>query len=131
MQSDQVVTTQTPIVGGGFGGGGALKAQYKSWSGLALTSLIIAVVGFFSHFAMAIVAAVGVSNGAKGPEPIMVFAGLMLFATLAANVVGAIFGLIGLTQPVGHKWMGLIGMLGNLFQILGIVGLFILGSVAG
>jgi len=131
MRSDQVVTTQTPIVGGGFGGGGALKAQYKSWSGLALTSLIIAVVGFFSHFAMAIVAAVGVSNGAKGPEPIMVVAGLMFLATLAANFVGAIFGLIGLTQPVGHKWMGLIGMLGNLFQILGIVGLFILGSVAG
>jgi hypothetical protein len=32
---------------------------------------------------------------------------------------------------VGHKWMGLIGLLGNLLQILAIVGLFILGSVAG
>jgi hypothetical protein len=136
VQSNQVVTTQAPIAGGGFAGGGfagrgGMMAHQESWSGFALTSLIVAVVGFCSHFVMAIMAAVGVSNGAKGPEPIMVCAGLMLLATLAANFVGAIFGLIGLTQPVGHKWMGLIGLLGNLLQILAIVGLFILGSVAG
>jgi hypothetical protein len=93
--------------------------------------LIIAVVGFCSHFTMAIIAAVGVSNGAQGPEAIMICAGLGLLATLAANLLGAVFGLIGLIQPVGQKWMGLIGLLGNLFEIMGIVGLFILGSIAG
>jgi hypothetical protein len=136
VQSDQVVTTQAPIGGGGFAGGGigrgeGLRAQRKSWSGLALTSLIIAVIGFFSHFTMAIIAAVGVSNGAKGPEPIMICAGLMMLVTLAANFFGAIFGLIGLMQPVGQKWMAVIGLVGNLFQILGMVGLFVLGMAMG
>lgn len=130
VQSNQVVTTQVPIGDGNFGGG-SLKVRQKSWSGFALASLIIAVVGFFSHFVMAIVAAVGVSNGAKGPDLIMVCAGLMMLVTLAANIVGAFIGLVSLTQPVGHKWMGVIGLLGNLFQILGIVGLFILGSAMG
>src|SRR5579871_5971330 len=87
VQSSEVVTTQSGTAGVG-------KVHQKAWSGLGLTSLIIAAAGFFSDLVMMIVAAVCVSNDATGAEPIMIGVGLVMLATFIANCLGAVFGVI-------------------------------------
>jgi hypothetical protein len=117
------VTTQAAVRGA--------KGTQKAWSGLALTSLIMAVAAFFSHFVSLIIAAVGVSSGKAGEDPILMIAGLMVFANLAVNLFGVVFGVVGLTQSTGHKWMAIVGVVGNIFEMLTIVALVALGTAVG
>jgi uncharacterized protein with PQ loop repeat len=124
VQSPQVVTTQAGLASVG-------KVQQKAWSGLGLSSLIIAAAGFFFHLVAVSIAAVAVTNGATGAEPIMICAGLVMVVTLVANFLGAVLGVIALVESAGHKWMAVVGLVGNLFEILGLVGLIVLGTTMG
>jgi hypothetical protein len=54
------------------------RVRQKKWSGLALSSFIIAMVAFVVHFVLLIIAAVGVSTGVKETDPLMVCAGLSI-----------------------------------------------------
>ena len=110
---------------------GGAKVQQKAWSGLALTSLIMAVAAFFSHFVSLIIAAVGVSSGKAGEDPLLMVAGLMVFANLAVNLFGVLFGVVGLTQSAGHKWMAIVGLVGNVFEMLAIIALVAFGTAVG
>lgn len=121
--SPEVVVTRAAV-------GGRQTVHQKSWSGLALSSLILAAVGFFGYLMAVIVAAVGSTNGAAEDQPIVIVAGLMVVALLAANFFGALLGVIALTQNVGHKWMAVVGLLGNGLEILGLIGLIVLGALA-
>ena len=98
--------------------------RQKKWSGLALSSFIIAMVAFVVQF----VAAVGVSTGVKATDSLMVCTGLSIFAMMGANLVGGILGLIALTQPIRNKWMAAIGLAVNMLEILGMIGLMVVGS---
>jgi hypothetical protein len=124
VHSPQVVATPA-------GMGRVGNVQQKAWSGLGLSSLILAVAGFFIHFVAVIVAAVCVSNGAGGDDPMLICAGLVMLATLVANLLGAVLGVIALVESTGHKWMALVGLIGNLLEILGLVGLIVLGTLMG
>jgi hypothetical protein len=106
------------------------RVRQKKWSGLALSSFIIAMVAFVVHFVLLIIAAIGASTGAKETDPLMVCTGLFLFVTLGANLVGGVLGLIALTQPIRNKWMAAIGLAVNMLEIVGMIALLVIGSQA-
>jgi hypothetical protein len=98
-----------------------------SSSGLATASFIIAMVGIGGWFLLLGIAAAGVSSGAKDTSPLMVAVGLCMFAGLAVNLAGAIFGLITFRKLISNRWMALTGAIVNGVELLGVLGLIILG----
>lgn len=106
--------------------GAPAMAQQPS-SGLARTSFIIAIVGIGGWFLLMGIAAVAVKSGATETSPQMITVGLCMFAGLAVNLLGVIFGLITIGKPIPNKWMAVTGTILNALELLGILLLMAIG----
>jgi hypothetical protein len=109
-----------------FGPEGEPPFPQKS-SALAKISFIIAMVGIGGWLVLLVMAAAGVSRGARDNSPLMMFLGLFMFAGMAANLTGSIFGLIALAKPSSNKWMAITGAIANAAELLGVLFLMVLG----
>lgn len=96
-------------------------------SGLAKASFIISMVGLGAWFVLILVAAVAVSSGARETGPLMIVVGLAMFAGMAANLAGILFGAVVLTKPIANKWMAVTGVIANSVELCGVLFLMILG----
>ncbi|MDK3160319.1 DUF4339 domain-containing protein [Kamptonema cortianum] len=67
--------------------------------------------------------------GADENSPVMVVIGLLLFAGLGLNVLGVILGLIGLLQKGVGKLLPGIGLAVNAVEILGMIGIMLVGTL--
>jgi len=109
-----------------FGPDGAPPIPRKA-SALARASFIIAMVGIGGWLVLVVAAAAGVSAGARDTSPLMVSVGLFMFAGMAANLAGFIFGVVTLAKPISNKWMAVTGVIANAVELVGILFLMILG----
>ena len=97
-------------------------------SGLAKASFIIAMVGIGLWLVLLVIAAAAYSAGASDADPVMVLVGLLIFAGMAANLAGCVMGIVALTKNVSNRWMAVTGAIVNAVEVLGIIGLMIIGS---
>ncbi len=98
----------------------------KSWMGL--TSVIISGVMFIGWFVLLAAAGIASSQGASETSPQMIVIGLLLFAGIGINLVGAAFGLIPLIQPGHKKTLAAVGLSINALELVGIAALMLVGT---
>ena len=77
---------------------------------------------------MLVIATAGYSAGASDTSPFMIGVGLLIFAGMAVNLAGCIMGIVALTKNVSNRWMAVTGAIVNGAEVLGIIGLMIIGS---
>jgi len=95
--------------------------------GIGLASFWMAVLGIPFWFTLLMVAGVAHNAGVGNESPVMVFVGLALFAGLGVNALGVILGGIAANQKDAKQTLSWIGTGLNLCEILGLIGLIILG----
>ena len=108
------------------GSDGAPPIPQKS-SGLASASFIIALIGIGAWFVLIVASAVGVSSGANETSPLLIVVSLLMFVGMAANLAGAIFGIVALTKTISNRWMAVTGAIANIVEIVGVLFLVVLG----
>ncbi len=97
------------------------------FSGLAVVSLAIGALGIVFWFTIVAIAAIAVSAGKRENSPVMMIAGLFMFAGMGGNLVGIVLGVISLPKNSRNKWMAVIGLILNVVELLGILFLILIG----
>ena len=85
------------------------------------------MVSIGAWLVLLVAAAAGVSGGARDTSPLMVSLGLFMLAGMAANLAGAIFGIVALTKTISNRWMALTGVIANGVELVGVLFLMVLG----
>lgn len=102
-------------------------------SGLGIASLIVSIVaGLMIAISLAIAVALLMENP-NPPEdsPAILGVGCTLMAGLMLAIVAGLLGAIGLFQPDRSKTCATLGVLFAAIEVFGIVGLFVIGLLAG
>jgi len=99
----------------------------KKNSSLGWASLVIGGVMFVGWFALLIAAGVAHHSGANDQSPVMAIIGLCIFAGVGVNLLGIIFGIVPLMKSEFSKTTCVIGIILNGLELLGMVGIMIMG----
>lgn len=106
---------------------------HRKHSGLGITSFVLSLISGFA--AVATVVTLGVleassPDGVSEEAPLVIALGLGILAELGLAIIGAGLGFGGLIQPNRHRLFPVIGLAFNLVIVLGVFGLFVLGTLA-
>jgi len=108
-----------------------LPQQEQKNPGLGLASFWIAIFGIPFWITLLTLAAVAHNAGEGEESGAMIALGLILFAGVGLNALGLILGGIAATAKDAKLVLTLIGTALNLCQIVGIIGIIILGLIMG
>ena len=95
--------------------------------GIGLASFWMALLGVPFWFILLMIAGVAHNAGAGTESPVMIFTGLAMFAGFGVNALGVILGGIAANQKDVKQTLSWLGTGLNLCEILGMIGLMILG----
>jgi GYF domain 2 len=105
----------------------ALPMEIEKPSGFAKASFIIAMAGILAWFAILGFAGMSYAAGAREDSPLMIFVGLLMMGCLAANLIGAVFGIAALCRNGSNRWMAVTGLTVNGVEILTILVVLLIG----
>lgn len=106
------------------------ESAAQKQSGLGIASFGIAIFAGVTAFALLVGAGMmEASNpGAVDEEsPIAIVVGLGIFGVVGLSMLGIGLGVAGVLQPNRARAFGIIGLLFNIFVILGLIGIVVLG----
>lgn len=103
-------------------------------SGFGITSFVMALVMGALEFALVVIAGI-IENSTPGGmdenSPIAILLGLVMIGGLLVNVLGIVFGVVGLFQPNRKKIFALLGVLFGCLVILGFLFIVVIGLTMG
>ncbi|MDB6066906.1 MAG: putative rane protein/domain protein [Pedosphaera sp.] len=96
-------------------------------SGFAKASFLIGMIGIGAWVVILGAAAVGASKDADEHSPLLIIAGLCMFAGMAVNLAGVVFGIIGLRRTCSNRWMAITGVVANGLELFAVLSLMVIG----
>jgi hypothetical protein len=108
--------------------------ERKKHSVLGIISVLIGVIMIAAFFSLMVLTQVSESykpGSMDEDSPVAMFTGLAMLGIAIINLVGAVFGLIGIFQKKSKKLFPVTGAFLNLLFLFGLIGIFILAMVFG
>lgn len=95
--------------------------------GLGIASFVIGLITGPCWLVLLFVAGTAYKAGATEQSAIMIAVGLIIFAGFGLNLLGGILGIVALQKPNAKKPLSIVGVTLNALQVMGMIGLIILG----
>jgi MFS family permease len=100
-----------------------------AFSGYAVASFIASITGAVCWPILLIIAAM-MSDKMQKDELVAGAIGFFMIAGLVVNILGTIAGILAVVNPCRNRWMGIVGIIFNVIEFLGVFTLLLIGIMS-